>query len=460
MRRRPWPHWQRKRASSPWRDCRPARRCRWGTLHHVDRVGNGLGTDGGAVQRIPQRQEERRDDALDRGGPRGGRTVSLPRRGPRALGHHDRTSKVLHDRRDGRTQAHDHGGPGGRQRTARGRGRVLDAVSRRRFARHQSALGDQWHGGRSAAHRRRWPGPDFRDDRTRRQGRRVFARGPARARAVSVVAAARPRSFHQRRPGVRAFRSRLSRGNASLSHVRRRGHAPSDAERDRDGCDSRSTSNASLIRCGTRFDNSETSRSRLGVTEMTTWFFEPGHTAAMFRARHMMVTYVRGHFKNVSGSLVFDPENPTQSSADVAIDAAAIWTGQPQRDAHLRSADFLDVENYPRITFKGNQVEVAGARDYILRGTLTIRGVSREVELNVSYLGQWLTPWWEDEGGTWVDKGPKVRAGFVAKTRINRHDFGVSWNDVVDKGGVVVGNTIDITIDAEAILEEQDEGAR
>jgi polyisoprenoid-binding protein YceI len=92
---------------------------------------------------------------------------------------------------------------------------------------------------------------------------------------------------------------------------------------------------------------------------MGTWLFEPGHTAAMFRARHMMVTYGRGHFKNVSGSLVFDPENPAQSSADVAIDAAAIWTGQPQRDAHLRSADFLDVENHPRITFKGNQVEVS-----------------------------------------------------------------------------------------------------
>jgi len=193
---------------------------------------------------------------------------------------------------------------------------------------------------------------------------------------------------------------------------------------------------------------------------MATWFFEPGHTAAMFCARHMMVTYVRGHFKNVSGSLVFDPENPGQSSAEVTIDAGTIWTGQPQRDAHLRSADFLDVENHPRITFAGNQVEVAGARDYILRGALTIRGVSREVELKVNYLGQWRTPWWEEQDGRWIDKGPKVRAGFVAKTRINRHDFGVSWNDVVDKGGVVVGSTIDITIDAEAILEGQDEGAK
>ena len=186
---------------------------------------------------------------------------------------------------------------------------------------------------------------------------------------------------------------------------------------------------------------------------MATWFFEPGHTAAMFRARHMMVTYVRGHFKNVSGSLVFDPENPAKSSADVTMDAGTIWTGQPQRDAHLRSADFLDVENHPRITFRGDQVAVAAACDYILRGALTIRGVSREVELNVRYLGQWRTSWWEEKDGKWIDKGPKVRAGFVAKARINRHDFGVSWNDVVDKGGVVVGNMIDITIDAEAILE-------
>src|SRR5712691_6266092 len=92
---------------------------------------------------------------------------------------------------------------------------------------------------------------------------------------------------------------------------------------------------------------------------MGTWLFEPGHTAATFRARHMMVTYVRGHFKNVSGSLVFDPENPAQSSADVTIDAAAIWTGQPQRDAHLRSG-FLDVDHHPRITFTGNQLAIQG----------------------------------------------------------------------------------------------------
>ena len=189
---------------------------------------------------------------------------------------------------------------------------------------------------------------------------------------------------------------------------------------------------------------------------MAKWHFEPGHTAALFRARHMMVTYVRGHFKNVSGSLVFDPENPAESSVDVTIDVGTIWTGQPQRDAHLRSADFLDVEHHPWITFTGTQVQVAGARDYILTAALAIRGVSRDVKLRVNYLGQWRTPWWDEETGTGIDKGPRVRAGFVTKTSINRHDFGVSWNDVIDGGGVVVGATIDIFLDAEAIWEAPD----
>src|SRR5260370_37208620 len=94
---------------------------------------------------------------------------------------------------------------------------------------------------------------------------------------------------------------------------------------------------------------------------MDKWSFEPGHTAAEFRARHMMVTYVRGHFKDVHGTLEFDPENPRASSVEVKIDARHIWTGVKERDDHLRSADFLDVENHPQITFQGNQVEVKGA---------------------------------------------------------------------------------------------------
>ncbi|HET8562799.1 MAG TPA: YceI family protein [Candidatus Binatia bacterium] len=182
---------------------------------------------------------------------------------------------------------------------------------------------------------------------------------------------------------------------------------------------------------------------------MAKWILEPGHTAAEFRARHMMVTYVRGHFKNVRGTLFFDPANPRASSVEVTIDADGIWTGEPDRDAHLRSADFLDVENHPKITFKANQVELIGENDAALIGELTIRGITRKVVLDVRYLGQWQTPWWEDG----VDKGPKTRAGFVATATINRFDFGVSWNAPLEKEGVVVGSTIEITIDAEAILE-------
>ncbi|MBI4527589.1 MAG: YceI family protein [Deltaproteobacteria bacterium] len=183
---------------------------------------------------------------------------------------------------------------------------------------------------------------------------------------------------------------------------------------------------------------------------MAKWFLEPGHTAAEFSVRHMMVTYVRGHFKNVHGTLSFDPDHPSAASVEVVIDASGLWTGEADRDAHLKSADFLDVEKHPDIAFKGNQVELTGASDAVLTGEMTIRGVTRTVPLRVQYLGQWQTPWWE--GG--IDKGPKTRAGFIGTTSINRHDFGISWNASLDNGGVVVGNTVEITIDAEAILQE------
>jgi polyisoprenoid-binding protein YceI len=183
---------------------------------------------------------------------------------------------------------------------------------------------------------------------------------------------------------------------------------------------------------------------------MAKWTFEPGHTAAEFCARHMMVTCVRGHFKNVHGTLDFDPENPQAASVEVTIDARGLWSGEPDRDAHLKSADFLDVESHPTITFRGRDVELTGAQEAKVRGELTIRGVSRPATLDVRSLGQWQTPWWEDG----VDKGPKTRAGFLATTRINRKDFGVNWNGVLDRGGVVVSDDVDITIDAEAILQD------
>ena len=184
---------------------------------------------------------------------------------------------------------------------------------------------------------------------------------------------------------------------------------------------------------------------------MALWDFEPGHTAAEFCSRHMMITWVRGAFKNVQGTLEFDPNNPQDSSVEATIYAASIWTGDADRDAHLRSPDFLDAEAHPNITFKGDQVEVVGEHDFRVTGDSKIRGVTRSVTLRVRYLGQWKTPWWEDG----EDKGPKVRAGFVAETEINRHDFGVSWNGELEEGGAVVGDRLLLTIDAEAILREE-----
>ncbi len=181
----------------------------------------------------------------------------------------------------------------------------------------------------------------------------------------------------------------------------------------------------------------------------TKWIFEPGHTAAEFSARHMMVSNVRGHFKNVQGTVEFDPDIPTQISVEAIISAKEVWTGDSYRDDHLRSAAFLNVDNYPEITFKGNRTKFISENEFQLTGDLTIRGITREVTLDVLFLGQWDTSFWVDG----VDEGPVTRAGFVAKTRINRHDFGVSWNDTLDKGGVVVSDLVDLTIDVEALLE-------
>jgi polyisoprenoid-binding protein YceI len=163
----------------------------------------------------------------------------------------------------------------------------------------------------------------------------------------------------------------------------------------------------------------------------------------------MMVTHVRGHFKNVHGSLEFDPHSPEASRVNATIDTRGLWSGERDRDAHLRSPDFLGVEQFPQILFASSAVRVTGPNEALVSGPLTIRNVTKTVVLDVRHLGQWETPWWEDG----VDKGPRTRAGFVATARIDRHDFGVSWNSPLARGGIVVGHQVLITIDAEAILE-------
>jgi len=182
---------------------------------------------------------------------------------------------------------------------------------------------------------------------------------------------------------------------------------------------------------------------------MTTWTFESGHTAAEFRVKHMMVTWVRGSFRNVHGTLKGDLEDFANASFEAEIDASGVWSGNSMRDEHLKGEGFLDVKKYPKITFTSTKTEKVSEKNYKVTGDLTIRDVTKEVVLDVEYLGKWETPFWEDG----VDKGPKTRAGFVATTKINRHDFGVTWQDTLDKGGIVAGDDVFITIDVEVIKD-------
>jgi polyisoprenoid-binding protein YceI len=179
---------------------------------------------------------------------------------------------------------------------------------------------------------------------------------------------------------------------------------------------------------------------------MATWTFEPGHTAAEFSVRHMMVTWVRGAFKDIHGSLEFDPDNPSTLSITVKIASHQLWTGEPQRDDHLRSADFLDVANHPSITFQSTKADRVGANDYEVTGELTIRGLTRSVTLGLHYLGRWRTPY---------NDAQVTRVGFTGTTRLDRHDFGVQWNASMENSGVVVGSEVLITVDVEAILDSE-----
>lgn len=164
-----------------------------------------------------------------------------------------------------------------------------------------------------------------------------------------------------------------------------------------------------------------------------------------------MVTWVRGSFKNVHGTLDFDPEHPVDLYLEAAIDANLCWSGEPARDEHLRSEDFLNCAVYPEIRFTSRSVELVGPEDFKVTGDLLIRGVSRSIRMDVRYHGTWQTPWFEDG----IDRGPKTRAGFSGHARINRYDFGVSWNGELPAGGVVVSPDVEIFLDAEAILENE-----
>lgn len=175
---------------------------------------------------------------------------------------------------------------------------------------------------------------------------------------------------------------------------------------------------------------------------MTTqiWNFDTTHSGINFSVRHMVFAKVRGRFTAWSGSVKVDPNDFTTASVNVEIDAASIDTSVADRDKHLRSADFLGVEQFPKLTFTSGKIERINAEQFKVHGNLTIRDVTREVVLDVEYSGQAKDPW----GNT--------RSALSAKTSINRPDFGLTWNQALEAGGVLVGEKVDIELEVEAVL--------
>ena len=174
----------------------------------------------------------------------------------------------------------------------------------------------------------------------------------------------------------------------------------------------------------------------------TQWQIDPAHSAAHFSVRHLMISNVRGEFTKLSGSALINPADPAKSSVEVTIEAASVNTREPQRDDHLRSADFFDVANHPTLTFRSKRIESLGPENFKLTGDLTIRGVTKEIAFEV-------------EGPTAPVKDPwgNIRAGITASTKINRKDFGVAFNALTETGGLVVGDEVKITVEAELIQQ-------
>lgn len=176
----------------------------------------------------------------------------------------------------------------------------------------------------------------------------------------------------------------------------------------------------------------------------TTWAIDASHTTVEFIAKHMMITTVRGRIAGVSGTIVVDAAQPDRSSVEVRLDAASLDTRTEQRDAHLRSGDFLDVEKHPEIVFRSTRVEGAYAQEgdrFRVHGDLTIRDVTREIALDVTYEGRGKDPW----GGE--------RVSFSADGRIDRREYGLTWNQALEAGGVLVSNEVKLRVEVQAVRQ-------
>ncbi len=180
---------------------------------------------------------------------------------------------------------------------------------------------------------------------------------------------------------------------------------------------------------------------------MTQWQIDPTHSRVEFAVKHMMVSTVRGNFDDFSATLEFDPANPAASAVSATVQLASINTGTADRDNHLRSADFFDVENFPAMTFTSTGVKLDGERVAQVTGDLTIRGVTKSVTLEVEFLGEGVTPF-----------GNKM-AAFEATGKINREEFGLTWNVALEAGGVLVAKDVKISLEVQFVPVAQPENA-
>lgn len=172
----------------------------------------------------------------------------------------------------------------------------------------------------------------------------------------------------------------------------------------------------------------------------STWNIDPVHSVVEFKVKHMMISHVKGHFSKVAGTLTLDEAKPENSSVEASIEVASIETRDAQRDGHLKSPDFFDVEKYPIITFKSTNVKATGKGSGTVEGDLTIHGVTRKVALDV-------------EGPTAPGKDPwgNTRVAVSATTKISRKDFGLTWNAPLETGGILVGDEVTITLDVQFV---------
>jgi polyisoprenoid-binding protein YceI len=175
-------------------------------------------------------------------------------------------------------------------------------------------------------------------------------------------------------------------------------------------------------------------------TGVSTWTLDPVHSVAEFKVKHMMISNVKGQFTGISGELTFDDAEIANSRVEASIDASSINTRDPQRDTHLKSADFFEVEKYPALTFQSTSVKRTGEDELAVTGDLTIHGVTRQVTFRV-------------EGPTAPGRDPwgNTRVGLSASTKINRKDFGLTWNAALEAGGILLGDEITITLDVQFV---------